>query len=281
VKRILIAGNGKSGSWKIRGEQLGAAIGATIEPHARPTKRFDLGVIVKRLETPTVNAMRAQRIPIVWDIVDAWPQPHGNTWDRGACMDWLRGQIKSLKPHALVAATCAMANDITDAGFKGPVLALPHHARPGQPINPIRRAVATVGYEGGVQYLGKWHHILEAECKARGWRFVTNPAALADLDIVIAMREAQGYAARMWKSNVKLANAQCTGTPFVGCRESGYLETDATAAAEWADTKGELRGSFDRLDALSIRRDVSAELQAARITIEAVAARYREWLESL
>jgi hypothetical protein len=280
LKRILITGNGKSGSWKIRGEQLGTAIGATTIPHARPAKHMDLGVIVKRIDSRTVEAMRAQRIPIVWDIVDAWPQPHGNLWDRGACLRWLKSQIELLKPHALVAATRAMVEDIRETGFKAPVLTLPHHARPGQPINPVRRVVETVGYEGGVQYLGKWQEILEAECTRRGWRFVTKPATLADLDIVVALREADGYAPKHWKSNVKLANAQGSGTPIVCNREAGYLETD-NSAATWADTKAELHDAFDTLADASVRHHVSTEMRAAPFTLASVAANYREWLEGL
>jgi hypothetical protein len=280
VKRILITGNGKSGSWRIRGEQLGAAIEATIVPHARPARPMDLGIIVKRLDPRTIEAMRAQHIPIIWDIVDAWPQPHGNLWDRGACLRWLKSQIELLKPYALVAATRAMAEDIAEVGFKRPVLALAHHARPAQQINPVRRVVETVGYEGGVQYLGMWQAILESECARRGWRFATKPAALADLDIVVALREAGGYAAKHWKSNVKLANAQGSGTPIVCNREAGYLETD-NSAATWADTKAELRDAFDTLADASVRHHVSAELRTAAPSLEAVAAIYRIWLEGL
>jgi hypothetical protein len=280
VKRILITGNGKSASWKIRGEQLGAAIDATITPKATHAVGFDLTVIVKRIDMRFVEHLRAAKTRLVYDIVDAWPQPHGNLWDRAACLRWLKGQLELVRPYAAVAATQAMADDIVTVGFKGPVVALPHHARPGQAINPIRRVVETVGYEGGVQYLGKWRGFLEAECARRGWRFVVNPPALADLDIVVALREADGYAPKHWKSNVKLANAQGSGTPIICNREAGYLETDR-AGATWADTAPELRVALATLADATVRHHVAAELRAAPFTLESVAANYREWLESL
>lgn len=264
----------------IRGEQLGTAIGADVIPHAIPRTRYDLGIIVKRVDPRSVAAMHAQRIPIVLDVVDGWPQPLGNLWTRDECMAWLRTHLKTLKPYAVVAATQAMAADIAELGFKGPVLALPHHARPGQAVNPIRERVEAVGYQGGVQYLGKWLPLIEAECKARGWRFELNPAELAELDIVLALREADGYAPRFFKSNVKLANAQGSGTPFIGCPEAGYRETD-NGAALWATNRRDLSRCFDELTPWAMRVIVAEQLRDATPTLPAIAATYREWLESI
>lgn len=276
MKRVLVTGNGKSGSYRIRAEQLGAAIGADVIPKAKAVKGCDLTVIVKRID---MDLVRNARTPIVWDIVDAWPQPHGNLWDRKQCLRWLSSQIATLRPRALVAATQAMANDCKVV-FDGPVLALPHHARPNQAVNPIAPTLRVVGYEGGVQYLGKWHADMVTECAKRGWSFVTNPAHLADLDVVVAVREARGYAARHWKSNVKLANAQGTGTPFIGRRESGYEET-ASGAELWADDMKEMRAALDKLVDANVRRDASETLYGARPTLESVAETYRAWLENL
>lgn len=276
MKRVLVTGNGKSGSWWIRGAQLGAAIGADVIPKARAVKGADLTVIIKRID---MELIRNARTPIVWDIVDAWPQPHGNLWDRKQALHWLSSQIAAIKPHALVAATQAMANDCKVV-FDGPVLALPHHARPDQTINPIAPTLRVVGYEGGVQYLGKWHADMVTECMKRGWSFVTNPACLADLDVVVAVREAQGYPARMWKSNVKLANAQGSGTPFIGNREAGYQET-ASGAELWADDMREMRRALDTLVDANVRRDVSEHLYDARPKLGHVAEVYRAWLETL
>ena len=276
MKKVLVTGNGKSGSWHIRGAQLGQAIGADVIPKARAVKGADITVIVKRID---MELIRNARTPIVYDIVDGWPQPIGNTWDRKQCLHWLESQIKLIKPHAIVAATRAMAHDVKVL-FGGPVLALPHHARPNQTVNPIAPTMRVVGYEGGVQYLGKWHADMVTECMKRGWSFVTNPACLADLDVVVAVREAQGYAARNWKSGVKLANAQGTGTPFIGCREAGYEET-ASGAELWADDMREMRAALGKLEDANVRRDASETLYSARPKLEDVAATYRKWLETL
>jgi len=280
VKRVLVTGNGKSGSYRIRAEQLGLAIGAEVIPHALPAKPYDLAIVVKRVDPRSIAALRAKRIPIVYDVVDAWSQPNGNLWARADCMAWLREQLKVVKPYAVVAATRAMAADIEEVGFKGPVLALPHHARPGMALNQIRHRVEVVGYDGAIQYLGKWQPILEAECKRRGWRFVVNPEQLADLDIVVALREANGYAPTAWKSGIKLANAMGSGTPFIGCREAGYRETD-NGSALWACSRTELSGAFDELTDFAMRLLVSEELRAATPRLEDVAAKYREWLERI
>ena len=277
--RILVTGRGTSGSWAIRGDQLGTAIGAKVERAAAKVSGFDLVVLVKRPVGDLLQRLRAAKTPVVYDIVDPWPQPMGNDWERNECMAWLRQQIAAIKPIALVCATQAQATDCAEFGL--PVLALPHHARPNQEVNPIRPEVATVGYEGGEHYLGHWRELIEHECKARGWRFVINPAAgLASVDIVVAFRAARGYAARRWKSAVKLANAQGSGTPCVLDSEMAHLET-ASGGEVWADDMSELRAGFDRLTDLSVRHMFSKMMRAHVITLDKVATEYRTWLHQL
>lgn len=280
VKRIVVTGRLNSGSWVIRGEQLGKAIKAKVQTDPRDFSTFDLAVVVKRPRISTVQAVHAARIPLVWDIVDAWPQPEGNYWDRRTSLRWLESEIAWIKPRAIVAATEVMANDCYDCGFQAPVLALPHHAWPDRPRNSIRKFVSTVGYQGGVQYLGAWRKVLEAQIQPRGWKFVVNPATLAEIDIAVALREHIGYAARSWKSNVKLANAQGSGTPCVLPRAAGYIET-ARGGEYWADTPDELVGAFDALTSHKTRREVSGQLLASVLTLEEVAYTYREWLEAI
>lgn len=137
-------------------------------------------------------------------------------------------------------------------GFGIPVLWLPHHHRPGIARNPIREEIRKVGYEGSPQYINQWRPHIEAECQRIGAEFVVNPPRLADVDVVLALRDAKGYAPRFWKSNVKLANAHGSGTPFIGCRESGYIET-ASGAEYWADNPVELRVAMDWLKSQSAR----------------------------
>jgi hypothetical protein len=273
--KILMTGRGTSGSFKIRGEQLGAAIGADVIPRATDVTGYDLAILVKRPPMDLVQRLHHHRIPIVHDIVDAWPQPHGNE-----CKAWLTEQVSTIRPAAIVAATQAMANDCASFGL--PVLALPHHARPGLAVNPIRERVLRVGYEGGLNYILAWAPVIVRACAERGWSFVLNPASLADVDIVLALRDQSGYATQHWKSNVKLANAQGSGTPFIGNREAGYLET-ASGAERWADNAAELVAALDELAPYAVR--VAAQqtlLGAARVlALDAVAQKYLGWLRSL
>lgn len=275
---ILVTGSGSSGSWQVRGIQLGAAIGATVAPKALDVAAYDLVVVIKRPPADLVARIHAAGVPLVYDVVDAWPQPAGNAWSRDTCMTWLRGQIAAVRPAAIMAATGAMAKDCSEFGL--PVAVLRHHARPGLQRNLIRKTVQAVGYEGAEHYLGRWRPIVEAECLRRGWRFVINPASLADVDIVLALRDATGYAPQHWKSNVKLANAQGSGTPFIGCREAGYLETAIGTCEKWASSPEELVQAFDALTPQAERLRVSGWMMAAAPQLDAVAASYRKWLEA-
>lgn len=274
---ILFTGRGTSGSWQIRGVQLGRAMGATVMPEARDVAAHDVAVLVKRPTPDLLQRLRRAEVPTVWDIVDAWPQPVGNDWGRSQSLGWLGQTAASIRPAAIVAATRAMAWDCRGLGV--PVLHLPHHARPGLRRNPIRAEVHTVGYEGGEQYIARWRPAIEAECARRGWAFVTQPAELADVDIVLALRDATGYAPRKWKSNVKLANAQGSGTPVVCCREAGYLETQG-GGEQWADTPAQLARAFDILTPLSARRNAAAKLLAAAPQLQTIADTYSTWLRS-
>jgi hypothetical protein len=279
--QVLVTGNGTAGSWKVRGEQLGKAIGATVKPHATDDdiRQADTVIVVKRLSFELANKIRAHGKRLVWDCVDPWPQPSGNLWQREECRRWLRHELAKLSPDAVVYATESMREDADDPR---PSLVLPHHARPGIERNPIRQAVKVVGYEGRDIYLSHWHSTLKRECRMRGWEFVTNPQKLADLDIVVALRggEWDGYACRHWKSYVKLANAQASGTPFIGGQESGYLETQ-TGGEYWAGSPRMLAVAFDWLVSKEARDGAAERLLRADVSLPTIASRYGEWISSL
>lgn len=276
--KVLVTGRSRAGSWRIRGEQLGSAIGAHVEIEARKVTGFDVAVVVKRAPMNTLQRLRAERIPVVWDIVDAWPQPEGNSWGKDACLRWLRDEVEIIRPNAIVAATQRMMYDCLE-NMRLPVLWLPHHSRNDE-VNPIREHVNVVGYEGSERYLGPWQGWLEDECHSRGWKFVVNPERLADLDIVTAFRYYGGYAACNWKSNVKLANAQGSGTPCVMNREAGYLEM-ASGGELWANDRRQLSDALDQLVPLKVRRERSDRLRQAAVNINEVARTYTEWLSQL
>lgn len=279
--RILVTGNGRFASWTIRGRQLGAAIGATVREDASlPLIRMhDVVVLVKHPGPALLERLHQARACVVWDVVDAWPQPEGNGWGEAASIAWLCDAVKRIAPQALVGATQHMAADARRC-FDGPVCCVPHHAREGQPVATTRNTLARVGYEGHCKQLGRWGAIVADECRRRGWQFVHNPATLSEVDVLVALRDADGHAARHWKSNVKLANAQRCGVPIVCNRESGYLET-ASGAECWADEPAELHEAFDRLEDAGTRRDAARRLRRATPLLPDVAGRYRRWLASV
>lgn len=278
--KILFTGRGTSGSFQIRAVQMARAMDATVTPDAshNTIKDHDLVVLVKRPSIGLVERIQAVGKPLVWDVVDSWRQPDGNSWDKVTAKRWLEDTVQQYKPIGVVGATMQMTLDAASMGSS--CLWLPHHARPTLTRNVIREVVKTVAYEGGENYLGSWRPFLEKECRKRGWQFVVNPSNLIDADIVVAVREATGYAARHWKSNVKLANAQGSGTPFIGCRESGYVET-ASGGEMWADTPSEMGRALDALTDHNVRQHNSDKLFHATRTLEQTAKVYKKWLIQL
>lgn len=245
----LVTGRGTSGSWQIRGVQLGKAMGADVIAQATHVHAYDKTILVKRGTPELIRRLRGHKV--IWDVVDAWPQPLGNAWPRKECIRWLTEMIGTLQPAGIIAATHAMMDDVKSI-YSGEVIWLPHHHRPGLQKATPRPMVLTVGYEGGVKYLGRWLPILQRQCTAMGWNLVMNPSRYTDLDIVLAMRDTSGYAPRAWKSNVKLANAQAAGIPIICNREAGYLET-AGHGVQWADTEEELIDAMQTLSSYEAR----------------------------
>jgi hypothetical protein len=278
---LLFTGRGTSGSWQVRGEQLGAACGAVVAPNATlaQCEAADLIVAVKKLRPETLAAIRASGRPWVLDVVDFFPQPECAAWSREESIAWVRQKLEVLKPSAVIWPNRRMREDC-DTGLPGMVLR--HHHRPGIARNPIREQVALVGYEGREAYIAKWRSQIEHECHRRGWRFVVNPERMADLDIVLALRCGpwDSYAGKHWKSNVKLANAHASGTPFIGQTESAYLET-ASGAEYWTASAAGLGVCFEWLASQSTREQVSDRFVQKAYPVERAAADLGEWLRGL
>lgn len=276
--KLLFTGNGHAGSWVCRGEQIGAALGATVAPRAglADFRAADLTVAVKRVPDERLAALRASGKPWVYDIVDPYPQPACSDWDREAAIVWTRRWLAHLKPHGVIWPNRRMQDDV---GFEGPQAVIYHHHRPGIRSNPIRERVSVVGYEGAAAYIEPWRETIEDECALRGWSFVVNPDHLAELDIVLALRGGRwdGYVQKHWKSNVKLANAHGSGTPFIGSPECGYAET-ASGCEYWATDPRSLRMSFDWLEGQSTREQVSDRFRQRAVKVDQAAAQYREFL---
>lgn len=269
----------RAGSWAIRGEQLGGAIGAVVtsEPTQDQIFAADAVVVVKRGSPELLSRLGLKRV--VLDVVDAWPQPDGNSWDRARVTAWLQRHVEKHNPVGVVCTTGPMVK-ATPEGLQ--TLLLPHHARPRQPLNPVRRSVQAVGYEGSSRYLDGWRKSIEAECAKRGWMFIINPSSLSSVDIVVAVRGGvwRGWATDNLKSNVKLANAQATGTPIVLLPERGSLE-NMSGGEVWIERPDELTGAFDLLTPHDERAARSALLLKAAPRLAGIAADYLKWLRSL
>lgn len=281
MRLLFTSQSTKVGSWKIRGEQLGVACGAMVASQAsiEQCRAADVIVVVKKAGPQLLQAVRDSGRPWAFDVLDAYPQPACAQWNREEAIAWVRGHLRSLAPTALIWPNQRMAEEC-DVGLPG--LVLPHHHRPGIAKNPVRRKVEAVAYEGEPRYLGGLRDVIDAECTRRGWRFVVNPVQLADADIILAMRAgvAMNYATRHWKSNVKLANAHGSGTPFIGNRECGYLES-ATGREYWADSPQELTTALDWLETHTARERVSEWFRAAAFPVEHAAQRLTEFLRGM
>lgn len=253
--KLLVTGKGgKAGSWACRGDQLGAAIGATVKPMATrvDTEAADLTIVVKRTPEAVIQALRGRRW--VFDVVDCYPQPEASAWTKHQAVAWVRNKIAELNPTAIIWPTKRMGED---CGIDKPSICLPHHHRPRIDRNPIRERVMAIGYEGAPPYIETWMPAIRKQCERRGWQFVLNPARLADLDIVLALRGGNydGYVQRHWKSNVKLANAHGSGTPFIGQRECGYDEM-SSGAEYWIEDAKALELCFDLLSLRESRQQI-------------------------
>lgn len=272
--RILITGKGgKSGSWQIRGLQLGEAIGAEIQPLAEPSdcRSADVVIVVKRTPASVLQAITASGKPWVLDIVDGWPQPC--TWGEIDACAWLKGTLGHLQPTAVVFGTRRMQQD---SGFAGPSLVLPHHAWPKYKPVSIRQSVQAVGYEGDIRYLGRWQRILETECDRRGWKFEVN-GDMQRVDIGVALRDNGGYPARWWKPGTKLANLQALGLPALVSPESGYNEI-ASGAEFWIKHPEDVLQALNTLADPDVRSAISVVQQQSAPRLESIAASYVSWL---
>ena len=279
--RILVTGNGSAGSWQIRGQQLGYALGATVRPRATlaQLKKADIAVVVKRIPPSLRKALSESKTPWVWDLVDFYPQPACTAWGQSKAFRWVREQIRELKPTAVIWPTAGMRADC-DTGL--PNLVLYHHHWPEMAVNPVRKKLHKVGYEGNGRYLGSWQKVIEKACKARGLEFVVNTGTHADWDVCVAFRDASvnGYCQRHWKSNVKLANAHGSGTPFIGPSELGYIET-SVGGEIFIDDDKDFGSALDSLADYKTRLSIHERFRAGAITLDTVAAKYRYFLETL
>lgn len=252
---------------------MSEALGGKAIPMAslEECKAADAIIAVKRIHDRLLANIRASKKPWAWDVVDAYPQPQCSSWGRSESIAWLQSEVKRLKPDLIIFPNARMRDDF------GSGAVIYHHHRPGIERNPIRERIETIGYEGSPRYIESWMPAIADECKKRGASFVVNPPRLADVDVVLALRGIgwSGYPQRHYKSNVKLANAHGSGTPFIGAMESGYLEKKSGREC-WVDSKSELTSALDLLAPQEVRKKVSARFLECAYPIEKAAADYRK-----
>lgn len=277
--KVLFTGKGTSGSWQIRGVQIAEALGARAIPMAstEDCEAADVIVGVKRIPALLLERIRFTQKPFVWDVVDAFPNRESASWNQERATDWCKRELDRLQPDAVIWPNERMRQDM---GGMGKVIY--HHHRPGIQRNPIRPRIETIGYEGSPLYIEGWAGVIAQECKRIGASFLVNPDSLADVDVVLALRGAafQGHAHQHWKSNVKLANAHASGTPFIGQPEDGYMET-STGAECWVSDAVGLAHALDALASIQTRLEVQERFLKAAIPIEQIAAQYRSLLCAL
>ncbi len=280
---VVIIGGGR-GSWKIRGIELGGALGARVVaiPSDDDMRWADVVVLVKRASPDWAALAHRFRKPVVWDALDFWEQERGtqNSLGEHEARALLQSWIARYQPALVIGATEAMAE-----AANGVYLA--HHSRPGLSPAPARTVVKTVGYEGTRKFLGKWGREVQQECDRRGWAFVINPADLRDVDIVVAFRDGvhDGWMCREWKSGVKLVNAVAAGRPVI-CQATAAereIKPSGSAIAEPMELAAALDFwmSYEYRRVCTMPTRTSVFCVAADYTLQAMAERYRQILQNV
>jgi hypothetical protein len=276
--RVLIVGSDGHGSFKVRGRQLGDAIGArvTTHPNAQDWVWADVVVLVKHAATVWgIHAKRSKK-PIVWDVLDIWRQPEDNQ----LAVERIRQKVFDVRDvvgiKTLIGATRAMADQL------GGVY-LPHHSRPGLAPAPVRDGAITVAYEGQAKYLGSWRGALEDACAALGMTFVVNPPDIREADVVVAFRGERwdGDVCRQWKSGVKVVNAVVAGRPILGQSCAAWTEIIPTGAA-MTGPDACLKNGLRLVSDAKFRRIAYEDglARAEEFSLPAIARTYRVILES-
>jgi hypothetical protein len=233
-------------------------------------------VLVKRAGLQWCRHVRAAGKPIVWDALDFWSQPAQNAMSEAQAVQLLHQQIAQIQPALVIGATVAMATACD--GFY-----LPHQAWPTLAPTPARARIQTVGYDGNVLYLGRWRGILDAACLQRDWTFVINPPDLAQVDLLVAFRDAQwdGWICREWKSGVKLVNAIAAGRPIL--MQASAAAREIKPAGTVVETAADLHEALDFWRDEPRRAAVveQSTRRASAYAIAELAASYRQALTSL
>lgn len=274
--KILITGrSGSSGSFAIRGFQLGKAIGATVKLDAnlQDCTQHDAVIVVKKVSPQTLQAIRLSGRPFIYDTVDPWPQSQPCTWNQSESIFWLRSHLAQLKPDVAVFGTVQMRQD---GGLGG--LVLGHHSWQKYVAHPKtqREQAKVIGYEGSLLHLGKWRKVLEKECKKRNLEFIIN-GDMTKVDAAVALRDGISYPAQNWKPATKLVNANALHIPTLCSREAGY-EGVATGGEFWIDSEVDVAKALSQLSDPIIYKRACKFAATGIVLLDVIALQYKAWL---
>lgn len=204
---------------------------------------------------------------MVFDIVDSWAQPDDGL--RYSDLSGARAFFSTVwgdwpKIHSFIFPNRAMQRDLSSLVRHSTCIY--HHYRPGISVNPIRRAVATIGYEGNVGYLGEWRAIIEDVSTKRGLNFVVNPENLSQADLVFIARGGVhgSYMAHRYKSNVKLANALGSGSPCLALEKEWSCHETDTGDVRFFANREQLEVQLNVLLDQETRRSIHKNFMLAR-----------------
>lgn len=280
--RICITSSNGGGSWRMRGEQLGAAVGATVRPDAASAclRRHDIAIAVKRIDGELLQRLQTSGVPWVWDIVDAYPQD--TQWRAFQARDWFRAEIQRLRPHAVIWPSQRMRMECgpiaAEIGIAGPYI--PHQPRPGIAPQPLRDDITVIGYDGMPRYLESLHTMLEIVQEETRARLVYGPQALREADVMLSLRGAPWDGHQMaWKPAVKLANAQAAGLPLIGEEAAFDLQEPTRFGAIVVREAWDIVGQIDLLRPSAVREAIRRNALAAVPTLEHCAGLLREFAD--
>lgn len=269
MKVLFCGGSPKSGSWAMRGEQIAKAGGwvSANQPSEQQIKEADIVVVVKKADSALVESIHRAKKPLVYDILDFWPQSgHEQPKDLSDGMLLAKKQIGKIRPHAIIAANKCMANDLRACAET--VGHIYHHYR--LDARPVRGG-NVIYYDGFVGHLGKWGVAIEYAARQHGYKFAVG----VPKDDAAALFSARDNPLSIrWKSNVKAANAHGYCLPLITRPENGVYETHEHAI--YYDDPSELESCV-----LKIIDAPITSTQRHKYNLEMCVTKYREFFECL
>ena len=265
--RVCFLGDGVSGSWRMRSQQVARMRPdwtslATSKISDELILRNDVFVFVKRFDKHLAYRLRTLGKIVIYDIVDPWKQPEdGLSYTTlPEIHTYFIRMLENLPVDGVIFPNRAMFDDLGDI-TPNPIT-IYHHSRLELTPVPIQRVAMIVGYEGREQYLGEWHGVIDKVCHQLGLQFVINPSTLKIIDIgFIARGGVHGsLMAKRYKSNVKLANMLAAGKPtVVQAGEAPYAETGGDLVRYFSNAE-DLEQAIRQLLPYSVRQQIHQKM---------------------